>query len=138
MVLSIPYCGAHVIAGSPSIREWLEGDRPDVEDDCQTGKQIVALVRKYWGESEGMPYADRLVMEQTEHEGGNNNGGNGNEQIVDWTVLEADAPHNVRVQQGRIEELKHRPARTGPRWCRRDQLRWKNRPKMMVMHGGVR
>ena len=107
MVLSIPYCGAHVVAGSPSVREWLEGDRPDLEDDCKTGKQIVALVRQYWGESEGLPYADRLVMEQTEHEGGSD--GNGEEQIVDWTVLEADLPHDSRVQQGRIEQLKHRP-----------------------------
>ena len=108
MVLSIPYCGAHVIAGSPSVREWLEGDRPDLEDDCKTGKQIVALVRKYRGESEGLPYADRLVMEQTEHEGGGSDD-NGDGQIVDWTVLEADVPHDLRVQQGLIEQLKHRP-----------------------------
>ena len=114
MVLSVPYIGAHVIAGSPSVREWLEGDRPDLEDDCPTGKAIVDLVRTYWGDSEGMPYADRLVMERAEHEGGEGgNGGNengkGDEKIVDWTVLESDPPHDVRMQQGVIEELKHRP-----------------------------
>lgn len=115
MVLSVPYLGAHVIAASPSVREWLEGDRPDLEDDCPTGKAIVDLVRTYWGDSEGLPYADRLAMERMEHEGGEggNDGGKengkGEEPIVDWTVLESDPPHDVRMQQGVIEELKHRP-----------------------------
>ena len=120
-VLAVPYCGAHVVAASPSVRDWLEGGRPDLEDDCKTGKRIVALVREHWGESEGLPYADRLEMERAEHEheGGGNGSGSGSgasgdsngdrHLIVDWTVLENDAPHSQRVQQGLIEELKHRP-----------------------------
>ena len=112
MVLSIPYCGAHIISASPAVREWLEGDRPDLEDDCKTGKQLVSLVRQYWGESEGLPYADRLAMEEKEHEGKDQQqqpGSGDQPAIVDWAVLEADVPHDARVQQGKIEEMKHQP-----------------------------
>jgi len=55
--LAVPYTLSVVIAESPRIREFLEGD-PGTDYCFSVGRKVVEFVRWYWGHQDDIPYAE--------------------------------------------------------------------------------
>ena len=122
VALSVPYCAAQAVAASPGLRDGLEGDRPDLETDSALGKGIVALVRRYWGEpaEPGLPYHDRVRVEEEAHLGTNPEGEEeGPEE--EWLALEAEPSRDLLLAQAEVQRLRHRPVRVRATLVQADQ-----------------
>mmetsp|Transcript_25893 Transcript_25893/g.38476 ORF Transcript_25893/g.38476 Transcript_25893/m.38476 type:complete len:441 (-) Transcript_25893:159-1481(-) len=108
--LCIPYTMGCMVASSAKLRDYLEGDRPDLEEDSAWGKAIVKFVRENWGKEEERPYVDGLPLNNQhillQHNTTAAEEGYGNQKKI--FILEGEEETSlIRMQQREISVMKH-------------------------------